>query len=242
MSSLNGHEAEREEPHQIAGLAQRLNWLRAGVLGANDGIVSTAAVVVGVAGATNSFTPILLAGSAAVVGGAISMALGEYVSVSSQRDSERALIEKEREELRVDPEGELEELVGLYEAQGLSRGTAEVVAKELTEKDALKAHLSMELNIDEDDVVNPWYAAVASALSFFVGAILPMLTILFLPTTLNIPVTFIATIIALAVTGYVAAWIGGASRWPAVARTCVGGAIALAATFLVGMLFDTSVA
>lgn len=242
MRNTRGHEAEREEPHQIDGLAQRLNWLRAGVLGANDGIVSTAAVVVGVAGATNSFTPVLLAGAAAVVGGAISMALGEYVSVSSQRDSERALIDQEREELRVDPDGELEELIGLYETQGLSRSTAEVVAKELTEKDALKAHLSTELNIDEDDVVNPWHAALASALSFFVGALLPMLTILFLPTSMNIPVTFGATIVALAITGYVAAWVGGANRWSAVARTCIGGAIALAATFLVGMLFGTSVA
>jgi VIT1/CCC1 family predicted Fe2+/Mn2+ transporter len=241
MTSNTGHETQRAEPHQITGLAQRLNWLRAGVLGANDGIVSTAAVVVGVASATNQFTPVLLAGAAAVVGGAISMALGEYVSVSSQRDSENALIEKEREELREDPEGELEELVGLYEEQGLSRGTAEQVAKEMTERDALKAHLSLELNISEDDVVNPWQAALASALSFFVGAILPMLTILFLPTTLNIPVTFAATIVALGVTGSVAAWIGGANRLRAIVRTCIGGVIALAATFLVGMLFGTTV-
>lgn len=237
-SSASG--AHADEPHR-QGLAQRLNWLRAGVLGANDGIVSTAAVVVGVASATSEVMPVLLAGSAALVGGAISMALGEYVSVSSSRDTEHALIAKERRELLDDPEAELAELVGLYEQQGLNHATATRVAEELTQKDALKAHLSIELGIDQDDVVNPWHAALASAVAFLVGALLPMATILLLPHPARIIATFVAVLIALAVTGYLAAWIGGASRGKAVIRTIVGGAIALGATFLVGSLFGTTV-
>lgn len=230
-----------DEPHQM-GIAQRLNWLRAGVLGANDGIVSTAAVVVGVAGASAGVLPVLLAGSAALVGGAISMALGEYVSVSSQRDSEKALIEKERHELAEDPDAEFAELVGLYRAQGLSDETAAKVAEELTARDALSAHLSAELNIDQDDVVSPWHAALASAVAFTVGALLPMATILLLPHPVRIWFTFVAVLLALAITGYVAAWIGGADRVRAILRVTVGGALALGATFLVGTLFDTVIA
>ncbi|WP_336630612.1 MULTISPECIES: VIT1/CCC1 transporter family protein [unclassified Microbacterium] len=225
-----------DEPHS-AGISQRLNWLRAGVLGANDGIVSTAAVVVGVAGATSAVLPVLLAGSAALVGGAISMALGEYVSVSSQRDTERALIEKERGELAADPEAEFAELVGLYREQGLTEQTAAQVARELTDRDALRAHLAAELHIDQDDVVSPWSAALASAVAFTTGALLPMATILLLPHPMRLVWTFAAVLVALAVTGYVAAWIGGARRGRAILRTVVGGALALGATFLVGSLF-----
>lgn len=245
MSDMTGSagpvpEQHADEPHR-AGLAQRLNWLRAGVLGANDGIVSVAAVVVGVAGATSSVPAIVTAGLAALVGGAISMALGEYVSVSSQRDSERSLIAKERRELAEMPEEELDELTGLYEARGLSAATARQVAVELTEHDALAAHLSAELGIDQDDVVSPWHAALASAVAFTCGAVLPMLTIL-LPPELRIPVTFVAVLLALAVTGYLAAWIGGSSRERAMVRVVLGGALALAATFAVGSLLGTTVA
>lgn len=228
--------AHPDEPHR-QGLAQRLNGLRAGVLGANDGIVSTAAVVVGVAGATSEVAPVLVAGMAALVGGAVSMALGEYVSVSSQRDSEHALIEKERRELAEAPDAEFAELVGLYEARGLSTETATRVATELTASDALKAHLSVELNIDADDVASPWTAAFASAVAFTVGALLPLLTILLLPVEVRVAATFAAVLLALAVTGYVAAWIGGARRGRAVVRMVVGGALALGATYLVGSLF-----
>lgn len=228
--------AHPHEPHR-QGLAQRLNGLRAGVLGANDGIVSTAAVVVGVAGATSEVAPVLVAGMAALVGGAVSMALGEYVSVSSQRDSEHALIEKERRELAEAPDAEFTELVGLYEARGLSTETATRVATELTASDALKAHLSVELNIDADDVVSPWTAAFASAVAFTVGALLPLLTILLLPVEVRVAATFAAVLLALAVTGYVAAWIGGTRRGRAVVRMVVGGALALGATYLVGSLF-----
>jgi vacuolar iron transporter family protein len=228
-----------DEPHR-EGLAQRLNWLRAGVLGANDGIVSVAAVVVGVAGATHDTGAILLAGTAALVGGAISMALGEYVSVSSQRDTERALIAKEKRELRDMPDEELAELAGLYRAKGLSEATARQVAKELTAHDALAAHLDAELNIDEDDVVSPWYAAIASAVAFTVGALLPMAAILLPPESWRVPITFVAVLIALAITGAVAAHIGGASRPRAVVRTVVGGALALAATYGIGTLLGTT--
>ncbi|WP_322411692.1 VIT family protein [Microbacterium invictum] len=227
-----------DEPHR-PGLAQRLNGLRAGVLGANDGIVSTAAVVVGVAGATAEVGPVLLAGAAALVGGAVSMALGEYVSVSSQRDSEHALIEKERRELATDPEGEFAELVGLYRAQGLSEPTATAVARELTDSDALAAHLSIELNIDQSDVVSPWSAAIASAVAFTVGALLPLATILLVSHPARIALTFASVLVALAITGYIAAWIGGARRLRAIIRTVVGGALALGATFLIGSLLGT---
>jgi VIT1/CCC1 family predicted Fe2+/Mn2+ transporter len=230
--------AHPDEPHR-EGLAQRLNWLRAGVLGANDGIVSVAAVVVGVASATPAVPAILTAGLAALVGGAISMALGEYVSVSSQRDSEHALIQKERRELATMPEEELAELTGLYEAKGLRPETARQVALELTEHDALAAHLSAELGIDQDDVVSPWHAALASAVAFTIGGILPLLTIL-LPAEIRIPLTFVIVLAALAVTGYVAAWIGGSARARSVLRLVIGGALALAATFAIGALLGTT--
>lgn len=227
------------EPHR-GGIAQRLNWLRAGVLGANDGIVSVAAIVVGVAGATSSTGPILTAGVAGLVGGAISMALGEYVSVSSQSDSEKALIAKERAELRDMPAEELDELTALYRAKGLSESTASQVAIELTEHDALAAHLSIELNIDQDDVVSPWQAAASSAAAFTIGAILPMLAILLPPADWRIPVTFVAVLLALAVTGTLSATIGGSSRLRATLRVVIGGALALAATYGVGVLLGAS--
>lgn len=232
-------QAHPDEPHR-GGIAQRLNWLRAGVLGANDGIVSVAAIVVGVAGATTATGPILTAGLAGLVGGAISMALGEYVSVSSQSDSERALIAKERQELRDMPDEELDELAGLYQARGLSAQTARQVAVELTAHDALAAHLSAELNIDQDDVVSPWHAAVASAAAFTIGAILPMLAILLPPPGWRVPVTFVAVLVALAITGAISAHIGGSSRARAMIRVVIGGALALAATYGVGALLGAS--
>jgi VIT1/CCC1 family predicted Fe2+/Mn2+ transporter len=227
------------EPHD-AGIAGKLNWLRAGVLGANDGIVSVAAIVVGVAGATSASAPVLTAGAAGLVGGAISMALGEYVSVSSQRDTQRALIEKERRELAETPEQELQELAALYQAKGLSSETAQAVAKELTAHDALSAHLEAELGINEGDVVSPWQAAGASALSFFIGALLPMLAILLPPVAIRIPVTFVAVLVALAITGATSARIGGSHWLRPTLRVVIGGAIALAATFLIGTWLGTS--
>ncbi|MGX5715611.1 VIT1/CCC1 transporter family protein [Arthrobacter sp. MAHUQ-56] len=227
------------EPHGN-DIAHRLNWLRAGVLGANDGIVSVAAIVVGVAGATSDTGPILAAGAAGVVGGAVSMALGEYVSVSSQSDSQRALIDKERRELAEEPEEELAELASIYQAKGLTPETAAKVAEELTAHDALAAHLSAELNIDETDIVSPWHAAFASAIAFTIGAVLPMLAILLPPPEIRVPLTFAAVLVALALTGALGAWIGGGSRAKAAVRVVVGGALALAATFLIGNLLGAS--
>ncbi|KRE79082.1 VIT1/CCC1 transporter family protein [Arthrobacter sp. Soil764] len=234
---LNSH--LETEPHGN-DIAHRLNWLRAGVLGANDGIVSVAAIVVGVAGATAETGPILAAGAAGLVGGAVSMALGEYVSVSSQSDSQRALIEKERRELEEEPEEELAELTTIYQAKGLSPETAAKVARELTDHDVLAAHLSAELNIDEADIVSPWHAAFASATAFTIGAILPMLAILLPPPGIRVPLTFASVLVALALTGALGAWIGGGSKARAAVRVVVGGALALAATFLIGNLLGAS--
>lgn len=221
-------------------LSSRLNWLRAGVLGANDGIVSVAAIVVGVAGVSAAPGPILTAGMAGLVGGAVSMALGEYVSVSSQSDSQRAVIARKRRELAEQPKEKLSELAGAYRRKGLSEDTARRVAEELTEGNALEAHLSVDLHADEDDVVNPWQAALASAISFTLGAILPMLAILLPPEAWRVPVTFIAVLVALAVTGGVGAHLGGGSRVKAARRVVIGGAIALAFTFLVGRLLGAA--
>jgi VIT1/CCC1 family predicted Fe2+/Mn2+ transporter len=229
-----------QEPH-AAGYTERMNKLRAGVLGANDGIVSVAAVVVGVAGATSNTGAILTAGLAALVGGALSMAQGEYVSVSSQSDSHRALIAKEERELVEMPEAELQELAEIYEAKGLSTATARRVAEELTEHDALAAHLDAELNIDQEDIVSPWNAAVASAVAFFIGALLPMLAILLPPEQWRVPVTFVAVLAALGLTGWLGAKLGGTpERGRAVVRMVVGGALALVATFAIGSLLGVT--
>jgi vacuolar iron transporter family protein len=227
------------EPHG-SGMAERMNWLRAGVLGANDGIVSVAAIVVGVAGATSAFAPILTAGAAGLIGGAVSMALGEYVSVSSQSDSQRALIAKERRELAELPDEELAELAAIYQAKGMTAETAQRVAEELTAHDALAAHLEAELGITEADLVSPWQAAGASALAFTLGAVLPLLAILLPPESVRVPVTFAVVLLALALTGWLGAWIGGSPPLRPTIRVVVGGAIALAATFLIGTLLGTT--
>jgi vacuolar iron transporter family protein len=227
------------EPH-FGGFASRLNWLRAGVLGANDGIVSVAGIVTGVAGATAARGPILTAGVAGLVAGAISMALGEYVSVSSQRDTERALLDKERGELAEAPERELAELTALYQAKGLSAQTARTVAEELTARDAFAAHVDVELGIDPTELTNPWHAALASAAAFTAGALLPLIAILAPPAAWRVPVTFVAVLVALAVTGAVSARLGGTSRRAAVARVVIGGALGMLITYGVGRLVHTA--
>ena len=227
------------EPHDRS-VAGRLNWLRAGVLGANDGIISIAGLVIGVAAATTGRIEIATAGVAGLVAGAVSMALGEYVSVSSQRDTERALIERERDELSTMPEAEFAELVGLLEQQGLHPDNAQATARQLTERDALKAHLSIELGIDEEALANPWAAAGSSALAFAAGAAAPLATILLLPAGLRIAVTVVAVLIALVATGWVSAALGGAPRGRAILRLAVGGALAMAVTFSVGYLFGVA--
>lgn len=228
-----------DEPHSDTS-GSKLNWLRAAVLGANDGIVSVAALVVGVAGATDSAGFILTAGIAGVLAGALSMAVGEYVSVSTQRDTEKALIEKERWELENESRKELEELIGLYEAKGLTHATAAIVAQELTARDSLAAHLDAELNIDPDKLTNPWHAGLASAASFFAGAVLPMFAITLPPPAWRIPVTFISVLFALAITGALSAQAGGANKTRATIRVILGGAFAMAITFGIGKLFGVA--
>ena len=223
------------------GLKSRLNWLRAGVLGANDGIISTAGLVVGVAAATTDRSAILVAGVAALTAGAVSMALGEYVSVSSARDTEKALIAEEKRELAEDPEGELEQLAGLYRAKGLSADTAHRVAAELSAVDPVRAHLDVEHNLDEEDLTNPWHAAVASAVAFVLGAALPLLAMVLATESARIPVTFVAVLVALVATGSVSAWFGRAHRLRAVARLLVGGALAMGVTFGIGALLGATV-
>jgi VIT1/CCC1 family predicted Fe2+/Mn2+ transporter len=240
MTSADAEVLPPGEPH-TAGLSGRLNWLRAGVLGANDGIVSVAGIVVGVAGATNSRAAIATAGIAGLVAGAVSMSLGEYISVSSQRDSEKALLALEVSELRDFPEEELAELAGIYRAKGLSPETAERVAAELTQHDALAAHLDAELNIDPNDLASPMHAAIASAAAFVVGALLPMVAILLPAPHWRVPVTFVAVLLTLAVAGAVGARIGGSRPGPAVARIVVGGAVGLAVTYGIGQLVGATI-
>ncbi len=228
-----------DEPH-TDGLNNRLSWVRAGVLGANDGIVSTAGIVVGVAGATAARSSIVVAGIAGLVAGAMSMAAGEYVSVSTQRDSERALLDKERRELAEDPEHELAELAGIYAGKGLSEDLALQVAEQLTAHDALGAHAEAELGIDPDDLTSPWAAAFASMVSFTVGALLPLLTIL-LPAGTRIPVTFVAVAVALAGTGFLSANLSFGPTRRAVLRNVLGGVFAMLITFAIGSLVGTRI-
>lgn len=231
MKSLTHPEQHISRPES------RLNWLRAGVLGANDGIVSISGLVIGVAGATNNESVILTAGIAGIVAGAISMAAGEYVSVSSQTDSEHAMLEKEKYELKHFPKEELEELAKLYEAKGIKSDTARLVAKELTQHDALAAHTEVELGIDPQNLINPWQAAFASAAAFLVGAVIPLAAILIPPPSMRISFAFISVIIALAFTGFLSAKVGGANVSRAMVRVIGGGALAMAVTYTVGRLF-----
>ncbi|WUH93123.1 VIT family protein [Streptomyces sp. NBC_00433] len=228
-----------DEPHHD-GLNTRLNWLRAAVLGANDGIVSTAGLVVGVAGATGSRSALLTAGLAGLMAGSLSMAAGEYVSVSTQRDSEQAALALEREELEATPQAELDELTGLLEDRGISHDLAREVAEQLTARDALDAHARVELGIDPDQLANPWHAAWASFISFTVGALLPLLAIVLPPNDLRLAVTVVSVLAALTCCGWISARLGNAPVGPAVIRNMAGGAIAMAVTYAVGALLGAA--
>lgn len=233
-------ETHPDEPH-LGSVAAKLNWLRAGVLGANDGIVSTAGLVVGVAAATAERGPILTAGIAGLAAGAVSMALGEYVSVSTQRDTEKALLNKERRELRDDPAAELDELAALYEAKGLNPATARTVAEELTSHDAFTAHAEVELGITPGEYTNPWQAALSSALAFTIGALLPIIAIVLPPTAWRVPVTVVAVLAALLLTGAVSAALGGAPKQRAMARNVIGGSLALLITYGIGHVVGAAI-
>ena len=228
--------------HAENHLLDRIGWLRAAVLGANDGIVSTSSLVIGVAAAGAETPAMMLTGVAGLVAGAISMAAGEYVSVSSQADAEAADIAKEKNELKTDPAFEREELVSIYESRGLDRALAEQVADQLTAKDALKAHLRDELGLTEEMSARPFQAAWASAAAFSLGAALPFLAVWFAPRAGVEYIIAAASLLFLAALGATGAKLGGAPVAKAVLRVTFWGAFAMAATAVIGALFNAPVA
>jgi len=228
---------------QRNSMAAKLNWLRAGVLGANDGIMSTSGLVLGVAaspGVTSG--TILVAGVAAVVAGSISMAGGEYTSVSAQKDSEKAALQVERDELRTNPEGELRELAWFYEQKGMSPKLAIQVAEELTSKNALKAHAEAELGIDSDHHVSPMQAALSSFVAFAVGGMLPLLAVAGPWTEFRIQATVGSVVVALILTGFVGAKIGGAKSGRGILRNLIVSSMTMGITYLIGHLVGTNLA
>lgn len=232
----------RGEAH-LGRINAKLNWLRAGVLGANDGIVSVAGVVIGIAAAApGNLLAIATGGIAALIAGAFSMAGGEYVSVSTQRDTERAMLDRERWELEHQPAEELEELAGFYRGKGLSPQVAQSVAEELTANDALHAHAEVELGISPDGLTNPWHAAISSFAAFFAGALLPLIAILVpVDTRAATFVVVAAVVVGLIATGWVSAHLGEASKTRAILRNVLMGTATMAATYLIGRLFGVAI-
>lgn len=223
--------------HEEEHLVSRIGWLRPAVLGANDGIVSTASLIVGVAAAGTDTGTIIVAGLAGLVAGAMSMAAGEYVSVSSQSDTEQADLARERAELRADPQGEREELAGIYVERGLSPELAAQVADQLMAHDALGAHARDELGITEVSTARPVQAALTSAATFAAGAALPLIVAVLTPMELVLPAVLVATLVCLALLGALGAQAGGAGRLRPTLRVVFWGALAMAATAGVGALF-----
>jgi VIT1/CCC1 family predicted Fe2+/Mn2+ transporter len=216
--------------HEEHASNAKSNWLRAAVLGANDGIVSVASIVLGVSAASNSAGFIITAGVAGLTAGALSMA------VSTQRDTEKMMLEKEHRELQRMPQIALEELTQLYRDKGLSASTARSVAEELSVKDGMASHADV-LHIDPDHLSNPWHAAFASAASFFAGAIIPLIAIALPPASLRAPVTFVAVLIALVITGVLSAQVGGVGQKRTIIRVVIGGILAMAVTYGIGKIF-----
>lgn len=225
------------DPHYI----HRSNWLRAAVLGANDGIISISSIAIGLATATTTRDPIVLATLAGLVAGALSMAAGEYVSVSSQTDTEKADVEREAEELKAMPDEELQILAQIYEQRGLKKETALQVAKELTAKDALATHVRDELGINEMNSAKPIPAAMASGAAFTVGGVLPMVFTLFAPVDQMEYWLYGSAILSLVILGIVSAKTGGSGIVKAIARITIWGTLAMGLTALVGYLFGVSV-
>ncbi|MGB3304684.1 MAG: VIT family protein [Thermomicrobiales bacterium] len=236
---MNDGMIHASEPH-LASLSGRLNWLRAGVLGANDGIVSTAGIVVGVAGATSTLSTILTAGIAGLVAGSLSMAGGEYVSVSTQRDTERAALQRERWELEHLPLEEEAELAGIYERRGLSPHLAGQVARELTQHNALQAHAEAELQIDPEALTSPWHAAGASFISFAIGAAIPLVAILLPSQQWRVLICVVSVIVGLVITGYLSARLGNAEPRAAILRNVGVGVLTMAITWGVGKIFGVT--
>jgi VIT1/CCC1 family predicted Fe2+/Mn2+ transporter len=219
-----------------AEMSSKLNWLRAGVLGANDGIMSISGLLMGIAGGTSDTGTIMLAGIAAVVAGSISMAGGEYTSVSAQRDSELASLEVERQELSDNPASELRELTWYYEQKGLSFDLAEKVAKELTTKDALRAHAEAELGIELGSHASPTQAALSSFVAFGAGGAFPLMSAIATPESLRIPVLLMSVLVALVLTGYLGAKIGGAKVIRSIVRNVGVSILTMGISYLIGEL------
>jgi VIT1/CCC1 family predicted Fe2+/Mn2+ transporter len=226
--------------HAEAHRTARIGWLRAAVLGANDGIVSTASLVLGVAAAHAGTSNVLVAGAAGLVAGAMSMAAGEYVSVSSQADTERADLRREASELASDPDAELAELAGIYVGRGLDSDLAQKVAVQLMAHDALASHARDELGISDTFRARPLQAALASAASFAVGAAAPLATVALSPGTTLVPVVAGTSLVLLGALGWLAARVGGAHAWAGAARVVFWGALAMAVTSLAGALFGAT--
>lgn len=231
----------RLPPHHERHASSRIGWLRAAVLGANDGIVSTASLIVGVAAADATRANVLIAGVAALFAGAMSMAAGEYVSVSSQLDTEKADLAREKRELEQQPEFEREELARIYEARGVERDTAVAVADQMTAHDALAAHARDELGMSEATSARPLQAAITSALTFSVGAAAPLLVVPFVPLQLLVPTVAVVSLACLTVLGVLGARVGGAPLGPSVLRISFWGALAMVITAGIGKLFGTAV-
>jgi vacuolar iron transporter family protein len=229
------------EGHKENHVLSRINWLRAAVLGANDGVISTASLMMGVATAAHSTREILVSGLAGLFAGALSMAVGEYVSVSSQADSEQAALAEERAELKADPELEIRELEQIYTERGLDQGLARQVAEQLSRKDALGAHARDELGITEISMANPLQAAIASALSFSTGAVIPILATVISPAGTAPIAIFGASFVGLAILGAMGAQAGGAKLGVATLRVVLGGAVAMAVTAGIGALIGRAV-
>lgn len=221
-------------------LSARLNWLRAAVLGANDGIISTAGLVVGVAAATPARDAVLTAGVAGLVAGAVSMALGEYVSVSTQRDSEKAIIAQEVRDQREMPQVEHERLVETLQDHGLTFDVAHAAVHQLEAHDPIGEHLRIEYGIRPDDLANPWAAGASSAAAFSIGSLLPVVASTVPPADWRVPVTFVAVLLGLCLTGLVSARLAGSSSFRAIVRLVAGGAVAMAVTYGVGELVGTA--
>ena len=229
--------AHPDDPHYV----ERGGWLRAGVLGGNDGIISVASLIIGVAAANPDPSVIVISGVAGLVAGAMSMAAGEYISVSAQRDSEIADIEREKRALEEMPKEELNELIAIYKQRGLSDETASLVARELMEKDPLSAHLRDELGLSDEQAARPLQAAIASGLAFTAGAAPPVLAAVLAPPGLTIAAIAIVSVIALAILGALGARLGGAPIVPASLRVVGWGILAMAATAAIGSLFGIAV-
>lgn len=237
MTGRSSHPPRMHRPEDHR--SRRAGWIRAMVLGANDGLLSTGALLLGVTAAGATSGAILVAGVAALAAGALSMGVGEYVSVSAQRDMERAAVRSERAGLRHAPQAELDELVTMLQGKGMSEATAREAAREMTAYDALKAHAELELGLSPGQYTNPWHAALASAIAFSSGALVPLLAILLASARLAVAVTVVAVVFALTATGLIATRLGGTPPLRGTVRNVAGGVLAMGISYAIGHMVGT---